>query len=243
MKKNDAIGRIWFHEKTDSNIISDHVGIDASILHITQLWNRELYSRPFHGVMGYDQGAALSAYMTQRDMLPGCQFLILVGGYSISALSKRDDKKTLHLFPRDPCPVHDSRVLFSQYKNAQAFHVPHCYPFPATPRVLNILGKFLLSCKKDIISSYKGDTSLIESDRLRLGQLMNIASDALWKEVKNNPPRSLMAVITPNSMGAWNGARKDMGVMDQGGAPCPYKFLSKSQEREECDDDNKENFS
>jgi len=129
--------RQWFHEPS-------HVGIDASIFHIEQIWNRELYNRPFHGIIAHHQSAALVSYMMttseSRDveLLQGCEFVVFIGA-STSLPSPQniphcvDDNNdnndiqidtidTLHLIPSSSidCTIHsDAYSIAKQFTYAQ----------------------------------------------------------------------------------------------------------------------------
>ena len=47
-----------------------------------------------------------------------------------------------------------------------------------------------------------------------------------------NPPKVLKAIISPDALGGWSGA-KLRDPTDGGGAPCPKEFIRKQREREE----------
>ena len=54
--------RYWFEEKptkipsTSSEDIIEYVGLDASLFHLKQLWNRDRISRPLRGILAFGQG-------------------------------------------------------------------------------------------------------------------------------------------------------------------------------------------
>lgn len=69
--------RLWFHPertsteetaddilptRTTSDECSSYIGLDASILHLRQMWNQSL-TNPYSGVIGFGQGATLAAAM------------------------------------------------------------------------------------------------------------------------------------------------------------------------------------
>ena len=41
----------------------NYVGLDASILHLSQIWNREVHSNPFSGIVAFGQSAAIAALL------------------------------------------------------------------------------------------------------------------------------------------------------------------------------------
>jgi|EP00979_Chaetoceros_neogracilis_P000691 hypothetical protein len=55
---SDDLDREWYHDGDQKK-----VGLDASILHLRQIWTRSLYSNPFHGVLGVGQGAAVASLL------------------------------------------------------------------------------------------------------------------------------------------------------------------------------------
>ena len=78
-KKEDTshdIKRTWYYKNTtietetatttttnSTTTDKKFIGLDASILSLSQIWNQSLYSNPFHGIMGIGQGAALASLM------------------------------------------------------------------------------------------------------------------------------------------------------------------------------------
>ena len=56
----DGIGRdderVWYHGEKK-------LGLDATILHLRQIWSQSLYSNPFSGILGIGQGAAVAALL------------------------------------------------------------------------------------------------------------------------------------------------------------------------------------
>ena len=82
------------------------VGLDASILHLRQIWTRSLYSNPFHGVLGIGQGAAIASllpllrYENPLDededgeqhhlMFEGLHFGIFINGWDVISETHHD---------------------------------------------------------------------------------------------------------------------------------------------------------
>jgi hypothetical protein len=56
--------RVWYYNDNDNGKSKeDRLGLDASILHLRQIWSQSLYSNPFSGVLGIGQGASVAALL------------------------------------------------------------------------------------------------------------------------------------------------------------------------------------
>lgn len=79
--------RKWF-ELGEKN-----VGMDASMVHIQQIWNQSRDSRPFSGILALEQGAALagviarlqltSRYQNDPWFFQGLRFVIFISGFDV----------------------------------------------------------------------------------------------------------------------------------------------------------------
>jgi len=54
------------------------------------------------------------------------------------------------------------------------------------------------------------------------------AAQVLADHIANDPPKALMAVVSPQAMGGWSGPKRHV---EGGGAPCPSEFLLHKQDR------------
>ena len=97
--------REWYHDGDKKK-----VGLDASILHLRQIWTRSLYSNPFHGVLGVGQGAAIASLLPLlryehplggdgdeegcRLMFEGLQFGIFHNGWDLLSETNPDKENT-----------------------------------------------------------------------------------------------------------------------------------------------------
>jgi predicted Abi (CAAX) family protease len=54
------------------------------------------------------------------------------------------------------------------------------------------------------------------------------AAQLVAQMVSDNPPKALMAIISPQGLGAWSG---DKPQKPGGGAPCPSDFLLRKEAR------------
>ena len=52
----DEMERVWYYNERQ-------LGLDASILHLRQIWTQSLYSNPFSGILGIGQGASVAALL------------------------------------------------------------------------------------------------------------------------------------------------------------------------------------
>jgi hypothetical protein len=98
-------------------VLADFIGLDASLFHIQQVWNRQRDSHPFCGILALEQGAAMagiicalkqqstssspsntnrsSRYATDPWFFHGLRFAILISGYALdpepSILCRREN--------------------------------------------------------------------------------------------------------------------------------------------------------
>jgi hypothetical protein len=181
--------------------------------------------------------------------MPGLDFMILVSGYPLTPpphKSKcRDVPSTWHELQHgfiDSSSIDTLHVIGMRNTEvtptqsmslARRFTFPRIYqydsgdrqPFPMlrTAAYYNVIGRFLVRQKKK-------DLSLKCPDILRLQrQLHNTeqrAAHLLINTLATNPPRVLMAIISPHTVGGWLGS-KERSSEDGGGAPCPTKSISK----------------
>jgi hypothetical protein len=181
--------------------------------------------------------------------MPGLDFMILVSGYPLTPpphKSKcRDVPSAWHELQHgfiDSSSIDTLHVIgmrntvitpTQSMSLARRFTFPRIYqydsgdhqPFPVlrSAAYYNVIGRFLVRQKKK-------DLSLKCPDILRLQrQLHNTeerAAQLLINTLATNPPKVLMAIISPNTVGGWLG-RKERSSEDGGGAPCPTKSISK----------------
>ena len=90
----------------------------------------------------------------------------------------------------------------------------------------NAIGKFVIQQKKRLASS--DTTCIVLQTQLHL--LEQEASRLIAEQIAEDPPRALMAVIQPQSVGGWNRKRREFGA-EGGGAPCPSDFLLRREKR------------
>lgn len=54
--------RMWFHEPSSEHSLdpSKLAGVDATLLWLSQCWNSQLQSDPYHGILSFSQGASFA---------------------------------------------------------------------------------------------------------------------------------------------------------------------------------------
>ena len=57
------------------------------------------------------------------------------------------------------------------------------------------------------------------------------AATAVAQRIAMDPPKALMAVISPQAVGGWSGGKRRAPNEEGGGAPCPPEFLLKRENR------------
>mmetsp|Transcript_18599 Transcript_18599/g.22323 ORF Transcript_18599/g.22323 Transcript_18599/m.22323 type:complete len:127 (+) Transcript_18599:17-397(+) len=89
--------------------------------------------------------------------------------------------------------------------------------------------QFLVQEKKRLRGSEGGYQKLaLQSELHRVEQE---ASRIVAEQIRENPPKALMAVITPQSIGGWSGPKRRGPHDEGGGAPCPSEFLMNKEDR------------
>jgi hypothetical protein len=97
--------RKWFDDpqqavETSQETPQQYVGLDASILHVRQVWQQALRSSPFTGVLGFGQGASLAALLPLLPgpdpnnptlMFEGLDFILCMGGLELLPPPKQMD--------------------------------------------------------------------------------------------------------------------------------------------------------
>lgn len=263
--------RHWFEEKPTkipciaSEDIIEYVGLDASLFHLKQLWNRDRISRPFRGILAFGQGAALAGIiplvMLQQPHLfmPGLDFMIFVSGFVLkpppheskcgnvpSELHLQQDGiidsssiATLHIIGNNNTVVkpEDSMCLVKRFAYPMVYQHSGDHRFPLRPMDLNVIGRFVVQQKQEIRCKLKSHQDMLQ---LQLQAMEEKAEKWITTALATAPPKALMAIISPRAVGGWLG-KKESTKEDGGGAPCPRQFIMKRTEREqnqlEDDDD------
>ncbi len=244
----------------------EYVGLDASLFHLGQLWNQNLLSKPYQGILAFGQGAALAGIIqliqkrqrealkknekkTEHYYMPGLQFMVLVSGYPLNPpphKSKcRGVPSTWHVLQNgiiDSCSIDTLHMIGMRNAVvtptqsmclAKRFTFPricqydcgdhHPYPVLRTAAYYNVIGRFLVRQKKKNPSLKCPDILLLQR---QLHNTEERATQLLINTLASNPPRALMAIISPNTVGGWLGT-KEPSSEDGGGAPCPLESISK----------------
>ncbi|KAI8999786.1 serine hydrolase FSH [Gaertneriomyces semiglobifer] len=75
-QSDDETQRAWWTADDSHTVYS---GVDESISHVQKIWES---SGPFHGILGFSQGAAFAAYLLHASLLsPPPKFSILISGF------------------------------------------------------------------------------------------------------------------------------------------------------------------
>ena len=91
--------------------------------------------------------------------------------------------------------------------------------------------KFLVQQKKLLRTSNDGSNALVQYLQNQLYIAEQEAATLVAKEIAQNPPNPLMAVITPQNVGGWSGSKRRGPNEEGGGAPCPSEFLLNREKR------------
>jgi hypothetical protein len=252
---------MWFHEP--SSVLEPFppgsrrlLGVDASLLWLSQVWNSRLDSAPYHGILGFSQGAALACLLplvTQKHYrLEGLRFIIAASGYIPSPAPEVGcggaqladhhsvgsvDLPTLHLLGSNNAVVapQESLELARRFVLPKVVVHEHGHCIPSTKHVHGHVREFLCDRAMEVMRDYMaardqdGNQVDVLSMQRRLCALESESMAMINLESGQNPPRALMAVIDRKEVGGWSGDRR---VEPGGGAPCPSDFVKKVDERE-----------
>jgi Serine hydrolase (FSH1) len=209
--------RLWW-EATDDHPL---VGLDASLLHIQQIWK----SLPFSGVLAVGQGAAIASLLPMME--PGIDFGIFLYGKAL--LEENEPMMAhwpcLHLVQESQVEHPDVQRLVTQLPGQIHVSASHTLTKPEW----NAMGKFLVEQKKEMRESGTGEELVLQ---LQLHNIEQEASRVIAQMIADDPPKALMAVIQPNAeVSGWSGPKRREFGAEGGGAPCPSEFLLKREKR------------
>lgn len=207
-------------------------GLDASLQLLRQVW----MSRPFWGILGIGQGAAVAALLTlvlqtSVDSLPPPSFAIFVRGQTLLPEHECliDHMPCLHILDDntqgDDTARREGILLSQQFAGTIASVLS---PKQVLGKdALNAMGRFILNQKKETAGSGR-DLVLLQNALYFTEQQ---AADKIAIEIAKNPPAPLMAIIRPQHVAGWQGNKRRQPGEEGGGAPCPSEFLLKQDNR------------
>jgi len=194
------------------------LGLDASLLLLKQVWN----SMPFWGVLAIGKGAAVGSFLSLMGLSPEPSFCCFVHGESLLEEEEQlVDIPCLHIVGEDHGP---SKKLFRQFGGDV-----HLGGKKLTKSVLNIIGKFVVDQKKRLCENTTETTILTLQNQLYMAE--QEAANIVAQHIAADPPKALMAVISPQKVGGWSGRKRRGPKEEGGGAPCPSEFLLKREKR------------
>jgi hypothetical protein len=213
--RNNPPIRVWWQKSGEHEFL----GLDASLLHLQQIYK----STPFVGIMAFGQGAQIGSILPPL-LYPLLEFGIFVHGRSLMEddVVMREGWPCLHIMKSHAVDDSSQRLL-RQYPGQ--VHSSSNKTDSLLPE-FNAIGKFIIQQKKRVVSS---DTTCIVL-QTQLHFLEQEASRLIAEQIAEDPPRALMAVIQPQSVGGWNRKRREFGA-EGGGAPCPSDFLLRREKR------------
>lgn len=204
-------------------------GLDASLQLLQQIWK----SRPFWGILGVGQGAAVAALLTlvlqtAEDSVPPPLFAIFIRGQTLLPETECliDHMPCLHLLEENNTLLNNEGILLSQqFAGVRASVLSPGQMFGKD--ALNAMGRFIMQQKKQVSGSGR-DLVLLQNALYYTEQQ---AADKIALEIAKNPPAPLMAIILPQHVAGWQGNKRRQPGEEGGGAPCPSEFLLKRDSR------------
>mmetsp|Transcript_8943 Transcript_8943/g.13759 ORF Transcript_8943/g.13759 Transcript_8943/m.13759 type:complete len:330 (+) Transcript_8943:73-1062(+) len=213
---DDSERRIWWEESEKHPF----GGLDASLLQIQQIWK----SSNFSGILAFGQGAAIAS------LLPLLQPIVEFGIFLHGEALLEDDEMLMENWPSLHMVQESAKTNPSWQRLVKQF--PGQIHVSATETLtkieLNIIGKFIVHQKKRMRASGSDNTLVLQNKLLMAEQQ---ASSLIAEHIADNPPKALMALIQPQEVAGWNGARRREFGAEGGGAPCPSEFLLKRDKR------------
>jgi hypothetical protein len=185
----------------------------------------------------------LPPLLQQQPAVSSLEFAIFIDGKAMMEEEEclmSDDFASLHVLHSDEAIDADDKVqrLLQQYPGQIHWSKIRSSSNRLAKSDLNAIGKFLVQQKKRLLRDNDNHNREQLVLRTQLHRLEQEASQLIAQEIAANPPKALMAVITPQSqhVGAWTGARRREFGAEGGGAPCPPEFLLKRDKRRDQDD-------
>ena len=105
----------------------------------------------------------------------------------------------------------------------------HTYALSLTISLLSTFLQFLVQQKNALFKSDGVGDELALNNRLHLVQ--QEAANLVAQHIAEDPPKALMAVVTPQAVGGWSGRKRREFGAEGGGAPCPPEFLLHRENR------------
>ncbi|KAL3916592.1 MAG: hypothetical protein SGILL_005108 [Bacillariaceae sp.] len=196
------------------------VGLDASLLLLRQVWT----SAPYWGILAVGQSASVASFLPLMEIDPRPSFAIFVEGFSLLEEEELliDNFPCLHIVGKMPCK--ESERLVHQFGGEVSAGIS-----PLGKVAINRIGKFLVAQKKELRLNPQDTTVLALQNQLFLAEQQ--AAHLVAQEIASNPPKALMAVISPKNVGGFSGGRRRAPDEEGGGAPCPSDFLLQREKR------------
>mmetsp|Transcript_1679 Transcript_1679/g.2549 ORF Transcript_1679/g.2549 Transcript_1679/m.2549 type:complete len:316 (+) Transcript_1679:52-999(+) len=213
---HDEDRRVWW-EESEMHPLG---GLDAALLQIQQIWK----SSNFSGILAFGQGASIAT------LLPLLQSVVEFGIFLYGEALLEEDEMLIENWPALHLVQESAKTTPAWQRLVKQFpgqiHVSASEAL--TKSELNTIGKFIVHQKKRMRISESGNT-LVLQNKLRIAEQQ--ASRLIAAHVADDPPKALMAVIQPQEVAGWNGARRREFGSEGGGAPCPSEFLLKRNKR------------
>eukprot|EP00980_Cylindrotheca_fusiformis_P007060 scaffold1482_cov120-Cylindrotheca_fusiformis.AAC.2 len=237
-KHDELPNRVWWEEKEEDDPTSKDreeqdnnnstnspshnkrfVGLDASLLLLKQIWN----SMPFWGILAIGKGAALGSLLPLMGLPTDPSFCCFVHGESLLDEEELmiDNLPCLHIVGDNPGP---SERLIKQFGGQL-----HRGGKKLNKSILNSIGKFIVAQKKRLREN-QVDTNILALQN-QLYMVEQEAANVVAQTIAADPPKALMAVISPENVGGWSGRKRRGPKEEGGGAPCPPDFLLKREKR------------
>jgi hypothetical protein len=167
----DQNRHVWWEEELSNDNTTQYVGLDASLLHLRQIYN----TMPFQGILAEGAGAAIaSLFLLSSSITPELEFGVFLNGttllrdenerliadwpclhvvgeyqsspmYVCCSFACRSTLKHLSCLPADSCPSDDTDMLIRQFGG----QVRHLDGDSVTKDDLNALGKV---CKATLLT-------------------------------------------------------------------------------------------
>jgi tRNA G18 (ribose-2'-O)-methylase SpoU len=170
------------------------------------------------------QAASVASFLPLMQVSPRPSFCVFLEGFSLLEGEELlvDNLPCLHVVGKNPSKA--TERLVQQFGGEVSARIS-----PTGKASMNRIGKFLVAQKKALRLNPQDVNVLTLQNQLFLAEQQ--AAHLVAQQIAENPPKALMAVISPKNVGGFSGGKRRAPGEEGGGAPCPSEFLLQRERR------------
>ncbi|GMH83585.1 hypothetical protein TL16_g09648 [Triparma laevis f. inornata] len=169
--------RMWFHEPSSEHSLdpSKLAGVDATLLWLSQCWNSQLQSDPYHGILSFSQGASFAGMWplisTEQYKCRNLRFEILINSYipcpppekgfgNVTRQEHYEDNilniPSLHVYGvnNDIVRAEESREVVKRFVDPVVYEHEFGHALPGTQECFNVVAEFLRREGRRLLEDY-----------------------------------------------------------------------------------------